>query len=353
MDDTYDPRCKDKTIVVVAPRILLAEQLSSEFLEIIQNVSVMHVHSGETHHFSTTKSDEIQEWVSDTQGHKLIFTTYHSLHRLQEAEVFVNAIYFDEAHNSVQRNFIEAVEYFSLESEYCYFFTATPKHSLTPMKVGMNESDIFGEVICQVPAPKLVEQGYILPPKVKVYKDDILKKDELTADVDSRKIIDNIDDHKTKKVLVCAKATKQITRLVSQTDFCVELTERGYNWMYITAKTGAIINGKKVNREKFFDTLNEWGKDDDKKFVVLHHSILSEGINVKGLEAVLFLRSMDYIGISQTIGRVIRRGGKDKTHGLVCVPVYSKVGISTARRVQAVVDTVFVQGEPAISVVKR
>ena len=343
----------NKTIVVVAPRILLAGQLSSEFLEEIENVSVMHVHSGETHHFSTTKSDEIQEWVSNTQGHKLIFTTYHSLHRLQEAEVFVNAIYFDEAHNSVQRNFIEAVEYFSLESEYCYFFTATPKHSLTPMKVGMNESDIFGNVICKVPAPKLVEQGYILPPKVKVYKDDILKKDELTADVDSRKIIDNIDDHKTKKVLVCAKATKQIIRLVSQTDFCVELTERGYNWMYITAKTGAIINGKKVNREKFFDTLNEWGKDDDKKFIVLHHSILSEGINVKGLEAVLFLRSMDYIGISQTIGRVIRRGGKDKTHGLVCVPVYSKVGISTARRVQAVVDTVFVQGEPAISVVKR
>ena len=343
----------NKTIVVVAPRILLAGQLSSEFLEEIENVSVMHVHSGETHHFSTTKSDEIQEWVSNTQGHKLIFTTYHSLHRLQEAEVFVNAIYFDEAHNSVQRNFIEAVEYFSLESEYCYFFTATPKHSLTPMKVGMNESDIFGNVICKVPAPKLVEQGYILPPKVKVYKDDILKKDELTADVDCRKIIDNIDDHKTKKVLVCAKATKQIIRLVSQTDFCVELTERGYNWMYITAKTGAIINGKKVNREKFFDTLNEWGKDDDKKFIVLHHSILSEGINVKGLEAVLFLRSMDYIGISQTIGRVIRRGGKDKTHGLVCVPVYSKVGISTARRVQAVVDTVFVQGEPAISVVKR
>jgi len=343
----------NKTIVVVAPRILLAGQLSSEFLEEIENVSVMHVHSGETHHFSTTKADDIQEWVSNTQGHKLIFTTYHSLHRLQEAEVFVNAIYFDEAHNSVQRNFIEAVEYFSLESEYCYFFTATPKHSLTPMKVGMNESDIFGEVICQVPAPKLVEQGYILPPKVKVYKDDILKKDELTADVDSRKIIDNIDDHKTKKVLVCAKATKQITRLVSQTDFCVELAERGYNWMYITAKTGAIINGKKVNREKFFNTLNEWGKDDDKKFIVLHHSILSEGINVKGLEAVLFLRSMDYIGISQTIGRVIRRGGKDKTHGLVCVPVYSKVGISTARRVQAVVDTVFVQGEPAISVVKR
>jgi hypothetical protein len=31
--------------------------------------------------------------------------------------------------------------------------------------------------------------------------------------------------------------------------------------MYITAKTGAIIDGQKVNREVFFDTLNAWGKD--------------------------------------------------------------------------------------------
>ena len=35
--------------------------------------------------------------------------------------------------------------------------------------------------------------------------------------------------------------------------------------------------------EEFFTTLNEWGVDGT-KFVVLHHSILSEGINVKGLE---------------------------------------------------------------------
>ncbi len=346
-----------KTIVVVAPRILLAEQLSSEFLEVIrekyQFIQVMHVHSGETEHFSTTKADIIREWVDSCKGNKIIFTTYHSLHRIVEADVEVDTIYFDEAHNSVQRNFIEFVEHYSLNAERCYFFTATPKHSLTPMKVGMNEHDIFGNVICNVPAPKLVDEGYILPPKVKVYKTDILKKDEITFDVECNQIMDNIDDHNTKKILVCAKSTKQITGLVSYDKFLDELELRGYDCMWITSKTGAIINGKKVSRDKFFETLSAWGKDEDKKFVVLHHSILAEGINVKGLEAVLFLRSMDYIGISQTIGRVIRKGGKDKTHGLVCVPVYSKVGISTARKVQAVVDTVFVQGEPAISVVKR
>ena len=91
------------------------------------------------------------------------------------------------------------------------------------MKVGMNETDIFGEVICKVPAPKLVDEGYILPPKVKVYKSDILQKDELTSDVDCRQIIDNIDDHNTKKILVCAKATRQITRLVGESKFLDEL----------------------------------------------------------------------------------------------------------------------------------
>ena len=76
-------------------------------------------------------------------------------------------------------------------------------------------------------------------------------------------------------------------------------------------------------------------------------------MNVKGLEAVLFMRSMDYIGISQTIGRVIRKGAEDKVFGLVCIPVYSKVGISTATKVEAVVDTIFNKGEAATTVITR
>ena len=76
-------------------------------------------------------------------------------------------------------------------------------------------------------------------------------------------------------------------------------------------------------------------------------------MNVKGLEAVLFMRNMDYIGISQSIGRVIRLGGAEKTFGMVCVPVFDKVGISTSRSVQAVVDTVFNKGEPAVSIVRK
>ena len=341
------------TIVVVAPRILLAEQLCKEFLEVIDDTHshVMHVHSGDTDYFSTTKPEKIALFnnVARSAGENcIIFTTYHSLHKVQEADIEVNNIYFDEAHNSVQRNFFPATEHFSADTDRCYFFTATPKHSVSVFKPGMNDAEVYGQVICNVPAPQLVEEGYILPPKVVVKE---LPQGELMQS-DDKNLLETIDDNALNKILIAARSTKQIVRLVSQTNFCKQLEERGYNWMYITSKTGAVINGQKVSREKFFEVLNQWGTDNT-RFVIMHHSILSEGINVKGLEAVLFMRNMDYIGISQSIGRVIRLGGAEKTFGLVCVPVYDKVGLGTAKSVQAVVDTVFQQGEPAISVVRR
>jgi len=344
------------TIVVVAPRILLAEQLCKEFLEEIDpidnHVHVMHVHSGETHHYSTTNPEKIHVFNNTARAfgeNVIIFTTYHSLNRIKQADIDVDTIYFDEAHNSVSRQFFPATEYFSHEAGRCFFFTATPKHSATISKPGMNDSYVYGQVICNVPAPKLVEEGYILPPKV-VVKNLPTHEFQLS---DSQNLLETIDENGVGKILIAARSTKQIVRLMSQSDFAIQLAERGYSCMYITSKTGAIIDGKKVNREVFFETLNAWGLDPEKKFVVIHHSILSEGINVKGLEAVLFMRNMDYIGISQSIGRVIRLGGESKTFGLVCIPVYDRVGISTSRKVQAVVDTVFQQGNPAISVVKK
>tara|TARA_A100001234_G_scaffold73760_2_gene65118 strand:- start:3979 stop:5106 length:1128 start_codon:yes stop_codon:yes gene_type:complete len=341
-----------KTIVVVAPRILLANQLCSEFLEIITDpmVRILHVHSGETNHESTTKPGYIYDWAVQTwKRNRIIFTTYHSLHRIVESGINVDTIYFDEAHNSVQRNFFPATEHFSSAGARCYFFTATPKHSLTVFKPGMNDSEVYGQVICNVPATKLVEEGYILPPKVVVKE---LPQGEYQK-TDSENLIETIDDNSLNKILIAARSTKQIVRMISQSDFCQQMYQRGYSVMYITSKTGAVVDGKKVDRDVFFATLNSWGRTEHKKFVVLHHSILSEGINVSGLEAVLFMRNMDYIGISQSIGRVIRLGNCHKTFGLVCVPVYDKVGISTARSVQAVVDTVFNEGQPAVSVIRR
>ena len=113
-----------QTIVVVAPRILLAQQLCEEFLEQIKNVDVLHVHSGETHHTSTTKVDKIREFNYQTacnNGNLLIFTTYHSLHKIQESNIVVDTVYFDEAHNSTAKNFFPSVEHYSKD---CLLYTS-------------------------------------------------------------------------------------------------------------------------------------------------------------------------------------------------------------------------------------
>jgi len=351
-----DAKCvlegEKQTLVVVSPRILLTQQLSSDFLEHLDgDIKVMHVHSGDTEHYATTDSKKIFKWVEEYWHYnKIIFTTYHSLHKIQESGIPVNTIYFDEAHNSVQRHFHPPTRFYaSLGGTRCYFFTATPKHSGSDEDPGMNNEYVYGKVLEQVPAPELVNNNIILPPKVVVKELDMIRDRKATAEDDADNILTTIDDQNVSKILICARRTAQITNLVSDSKLTTELYARGYNWMYITSKTGAVINGIKVSREEFFKTLRTWGKDDTKKFIVMHHSILSEGISVPGLEAALFLRNMDFITISQTIGRVIRKGNEQKQFGIVVVPVYDRVGISTAKNVTAVVDTIFNKGLPAIS----
>jgi len=349
---------QSNTIVVVCPRILLAEQLCNDFLEIIDsnNVHVMHVHSGETSHFSSTNPEKIHMFVNTarTAGESvIIFTTYNSLDRIRQADIEVNTIYFDEAHNSVKRNFFPATEFFSQEAYRCYFFTATRKTSVTVNKPGMNDVEVYGNVICRIAAPELVDAGYIASPKVQVKKfDSIYKTKQISPDLDCNNVLETIDDTDTKKILVCVRTTKQLMNIISFTDFTHQLHDRGYSYLYITSKTGAVIDGQKVNREVFFDTLNAWGKDASKKFVVLHRSILSEGISVNNLETVIFLRNMDVIELTQTVGRVLRTA-PGKSYGLCVVPVYSQVGVATERALQKVIDTVFEKGEMLDSVVRR
>ena len=359
-----------QTIVVVAPRILLAQQLCEEFLEQIDNVEVLHVHSGETNYKTTTNPKEIQEWHHNSTKNQLIFTTYHSLHRIK-SDVEADTVYYDEAHNSVQKNFFESVKSRSYITRRKFYFTATPKHH-TSQERGMNNAKVYGQVIAEIPAPELIQKGYIVPPKVKAVKYPVGFY-QSTEEIDKVMILDALDNEDSMtKVLVTAKSTTNIHKLITRTDFQSECHARKYNVMWITSKYGAIINGKKVTRKTFFNLMNKWGKDDTKKFLLFHHSILSEGMNVSGLSACILLRNLDLITMAQTIGRVIRLHKDDaskiangslkpsingtnyiKPFGKMFVPVYNNVGIGTERRLNSVVETIFHKGEAQVSLSNR
>ena len=360
-----------KTIVVVAPRILLANQLSTEFLEHISDVDVCHVHSGETHHFSTTKTDEIENWYHNSIKNQIIFTTYHSLHRLTDSlDVEIDTIYFDEAHNGTGKSFFESIKVIANRNIRRYFFTATPRISRSKNNIsaerGMNNAEIWGDTLEQTAAQELIDSGTILFPKVIPFDTD-RERTKLNAhevDCDNLKdILTSITDNNP-KVLVSAPTTRILWNMLTHTDIRSWLYSQQYNIMHITSKHGAIINGKKVGREEFFKTLTLWGKDDTKKVVIFHYSILSEGINVPGLTHSIMLRNLPTIEMAQTIGRVIRIHEKDKVSmkegkipagqynlyhkrfGQICVPISGKYGERIAKRLQSVVSYIFIEGIP-------
>jgi superfamily II DNA or RNA helicase len=363
-------KTEPQTVCVVAPRIILACQLSCEYLEHIKNARVLHVHSGKVQHYHTTKVKNIQDWMNiHKDHHKLIFCTYNSLRRIQESNVHINTYIMDEAHNSVKQSFHEHVKTASQKSDRCFFFTATPKTSTVLSKPGMNDVDVYGKIISNVSAPELVKGGFIIRPRViaKTLESSI----DNVAERDRNHLLEILDEQQVNKMLVAVKSTKAMMAVLSETDFEQELKDRGYSLMHITSQYGAYIDGNPVNRDKFFRTLNAWGKDDSKKFIVMNHSILGEGINVSCLDAVCFMRSMDTVSMLQNIGRTLRLHPDDvagmqngtvipgnlstylKPEGLVICPVYDKNTDLASRNVQEIVDKVFEQGELAVAEIKK
>ena len=357
--------------VVAAPRIMLALQLANEFNEILSGVSnykIGSVHSGDSPFYSVTTEADIMKFVSSAHtfgAHVILFTTYHSLHKIANNQFFVDTFYCDEAHNTTQRNFFEATSTVAAQSRRKYFFTATPKMSAKHER-GMNNEDVYGNNLITVSADELLDCGAILPPTVNVHTVDTVRTREEVADIDAETVLRVIQADDAERVLVSAPSARIINAMMAFTDLFRELRQSDYNVMTITSKHGAIINGKKVSRSQFFTQLDTFSNT-GQKFVLFHYSILSEGINVHGLTNVVLLRNLSTVEMAQTIGRVIRLDSVDrkrvsdgtlqprayhnyrKPTGYISVPVYNNYGKNTAKRVQNTVDTIFSKGRPATS----
>ena len=352
-----------QTVCVVAPRILLAVQLSVDYEKHVNNAKFIHVHSGSRlKYYRTTKTEDLEQWFGHHKDHhKLIFTSYNSLKKITGSNIKVDTYNFDECHNSTKKSFFPHIEDAVKKADRKYFFTATPKNSSVPTKKpGMNIAEVYGHDICKIPMTQIVNDGYVLPPLVVKKEVDI---EESMDEMNNNLILKTLDEDCPKKVLIAAKSTKSIISLIGETDFVSQLRDRNYHVLHITAMHGAYIDGREVKRGVFFNTLNEWGQDDSKKFVLLNYSILSEGINVSGLDAVIFLRNMDVIAMCQTIGRVIRLHKEDADHitsgelqvgdyrnykkpyGLVVLPISDDKSKIIAQSVESVIYRSFVKGE--------
>lgn len=349
--------------IIVSSRILLLQQLSLEFAEKVEGVNIVHMHSGDTGHRKITNYLDLAYWTEVTKGPKVIFTTYNSLRKIANAEIEIDGVYLDEAHNAAKRHFFEYVKAVDKFTKSLYTFTATPKHHPDPTMNGNNNIEVHGSDVYVVNAVDLINEGSILPPKVTTInipfiqdsKEHAYQRDYFTL-MDTLLNEPNMD-----RVLITCPSTAAMMELMAMTDFVKDLTDNGYDLFHITAKYGAFHNNKKVKRSDFLTTIDRYGKE-EKKFVVLHYSILTEGWSNNSIQSSILMRDQSMGATVQNTGRTLRLAHNDikridsgelsicdyanyeKPFGNIVIPVYENSGSKTEETVNSVITEVFVNG---------
>jgi superfamily II DNA or RNA helicase len=302
--------------IVLAPRIALVNQLIKEYRSFIgQNYIALAFHSGRHEpdyekvkwtERATTTTDVVDEEFARAQrmGKDLvIFSTYASVHKLLDYQF--DTLIADESQYCVAENHFETVR--DMDSRRKFFFTATEKHTVTTDGRGLNNEEVFGDVLYQVAPATLIELGYIVAPRLHVMS--CTRDDNVCTVMDevmqiAKKQSELSVGMPVNKILFAMKGTSDVTKVAEKKNIeAIKAEMPGYKVFTIVsnAKYGAMVDGKKMGRGDFFKVLRECDNA-----LIFHYDILSEGIDVDGITGVALMRNMGHAKLLQTIGRAVR-----------------------------------------------
>lgn len=342
-----------RVYVVNAPRIILTYQLLKEVYGFLVNSGIearyMFVHSGgkteeseledmrmqanaEGHEIpfseigSGTSIDGIKDMMTKARSQDLpliIFSTYNSANRIEEARVQVSnqpisIILNDEAHYLVQEQFHDILH--TMSSSRCYFFTATTVNTPSDKGRGMNNQELYGDILYKMIPREAIELGKMVRPRMHIVKTDGVYN---TQDYDtslSKIIKESFVQHEkaiggklSPKILISAKGTNDMKKFLASSEYN-ELREQGVEIFTVASnpEIGNDINKEKFRRQDFLKKLKEIGNDTTKKSIVLHYDILAEGIDVSGFTGIMPLRTLSKSKFLQTYGRAARLDKEDR-----------------------------------------
>ena len=257
------------------------------------------------------------EWsrVQKMGKHFIIFATYHSADRLADSGIPIDVIIADESQYLVTNEFSKL--HSTLTARHWLFFTATQKVTASDSGLGMNNAQLFGDVIYQIEPRTLIERGIIVEPFLHVLYADGIRADGVSiaskkksTDHDRESNFDAVKEIIEKqsqltvgyeeKILVACKDADEVAYLAKK--FIADPDFSEYSVFYTSSKAGNYHNKTGLNRKKFLEELNARKG----KALIFHYDILSEGIDVDGISGVVFLRAMGIAKTLQTIGRSVR-----------------------------------------------
>lgn len=339
--------------VINAPRIMLSYQLLKEVYTFLINSGIdaryMSVHSGGQTDIqdleqiridanfnegtnirfaeiaSGTSTNLIHDFTQTSKEQDLpliIFSTYNSANRISEALPLdrIKIVVNDEAQYLVQEQFYDIIHI--LKYERCYFFTATTIHTPSDKGRGMNNKESYGDIIYLMTPREAIDKGkmvrprlhFVIPPAGSSYNKDDFQNS--LGKIISEALAQHqyaIGQFSTPKMLVSVKGVGDIQKFFSSKEYN-GLIRGGYKIYAVASdeKIGNNINGEKVSRRDFLNSLKNDGKNLTQKLLILHYDILAEGIDVPGITGIMPLRTLGKSKFLQTFGRAARLDPEDR-----------------------------------------
>jgi superfamily II DNA or RNA helicase len=325
-----------KVHLILAPRLVLINQLMKEYRTLLNNNARFINFSSGTHEpdaklmkqlfgnnwaeKSTTIIPELKqefEKASATNQHFVIFSTYHSAHKL------INHFYFDtliadESQFCVAENFNDTIK--QIDSRVKAFFTATEKYTLSENGRGLNNTQTFGNIVYKLTPNDAINQQLIVPPKLHVMYAHTDNKDKsiVSQIIEITKKQIELTNMPFNKILYAMNGTNSV-KTINDQHLKIKDQFPNHTLFTITTKEGSKIDNKTVKRTEFLQQLKE-----SENALIFHYDILAEGIDIDGITGVVLLRGMEQSKLLQTIGRSVRLYKPNpslKQFALISVPV--------------------------------
>lgn len=299
--------------VVLAPRIMLANQLIAEFRGFSGTTyRAIAFHSGsyepddETIAWNETNTTNVQDVVNAHQDalknnqDLVVFSTYHSCNKLDT--IAFDTLVADESQYCVNEDFNDSVK--NINARVKMFFTATERFTASTKGRGLNNTDIYGDRLYYISPAELIKLKLIVPPRLHImYGETRSEEDSIVSEVlEIAKEQDKLTrpDLGFSKILFAMKGTDDVKTIEDNLDKVRKVMPL-HDVFTITSKNGALINGQSIRRTDFLKELRL-----RENCLIFHYDILSEGIDVDGITGVALMRNLNLSKLLQTIGRAVR-----------------------------------------------
>ena len=250
--------------------------------------------------------------------HILFISTYKSLARTT-AFSKIDLLCCDEAHKTTGQEASNALSDISHIANRILFFTATPRAE--GAIGGMNNFEMYGDILYNVPPKDLVEAGEMLRPKIHII-DTLKKRDYNNSGMISLAVREGHINHSARmkersvepdkingKILVCCQNIKQMRDIILSQEMLSY--QKNYNTaVAMISSQDCFWNGIKMRRIEVMQNIRK--TKDNQGLIVFHVNTLGEGIDIPSFTGCMLLKDMGKSRLIQTNGRAARLNVEDR-----------------------------------------